>query len=89
MYDRFRVAVLQFAQIIDGLVVVEHYCFFIIIIAGPPYFPDPVWPLKKTHFSKLYTNLALVDYPLNRALVVLLVFFASNVARCESITDFR
>ena len=26
--------------------VIEYYCFFITIIVGPPYFPDPVLRLK-------------------------------------------
>ena len=40
--------------------VIEYHCFFLIIIVGPPYFPDTVWLLKQTHFSKSDTNVALV-----------------------------
>ena len=39
-------------------VVVEYYCFFIIIIVGAPYLPDPVWPLKYKPISKSDTNIA-------------------------------
>ena len=42
------------------VVVVEHYCFFIITIVRPPYSPDPVWLLKYTHFSNFDTKFALV-----------------------------
>ena len=34
----------------NEVIVVGYYCFFLIIIVGPPNLPDPVWPLKYTHF---------------------------------------
>ena len=42
------------------VVVIEYYCFLIIIIVGAPDLPDPVWLLKYTQFFTFNANLASV-----------------------------
>ena len=70
------------------MTVVEYYCFFIIVIVGPPYFLDTVCWLKETQFRNLTQMLHSFDGPHKRVVVILQVCFASIVVSCESITDF-
>ena len=44
----------------EVIVVVESYCFLILIIVRSPNLAQPVLPLKYTHFLKIDTNMALV-----------------------------
>ena len=39
---------------LNEVIVVEYYCFFIIVIVGPQNLPDPVWPRKYKHFLSKY-----------------------------------
>ena len=71
--------------------VIEYYCFFIIIIVGPPNLADPVWPLKKAHFSKFDIQILHPFDGLGNPVVVVVleVFFASIFVPCVGIPESR